>query len=81
MTARFLLHLREWDYRMINRETDQLNTHGGGSDHSIAIRFRRSELHATQWSINDALGDDPLLKPVATVMDISSGGASSSRTG
>jgi len=82
MTARFLLNLREWDHRMTNPETDEWNTHGrGGDHHHTAMRFKKSEPHATQWTINDVLGDDPLLRPVASSgMDIS-GGASLSRTG
>ena len=81
MTARFLLRLREWDHRMTNRETDQWSTHGRGSHHNAAIRFKRSEPHTTHWTINDVLGEDPLLKPVASEMDISSSGASVSRVG
>jgi hypothetical protein len=81
MTARFLLHLREWDHRMTNRETDQWSTHGRRGDHNAAIRFNKSEPHTTQWTINDILRDDPLLKPVGSEMDISSSGASASRIG
>jgi hypothetical protein len=82
MTARFLLHLREWDHRMSNleTETDQWNTHGRGGDNE-AIRFKKSEPRVTQWTINDVLADDPLLKPVAPEMDIPSSGTSLSPTG
>jgi len=65
MTARFLLHLREWDHRISNTDTDQWNTREGGGDYGT-IRFKKTERHTTQWSINDILGDDPLLKPVET---------------
>jgi len=71
MTARFLLNLREWDHRMTNQETGPWDTHGGG-DHHSPIRFQKSEPHATQWTIHDALVDDPLLKPVAAETDMSS---------
>ena len=63
MTARFLINLRQWDHQISNAETDQWNTQGRGGDHT-AIQFKRSEPRATQWTINDVLGDDPLLKPV-----------------
>ena len=75
MTARFLLNLREWDHRMTNPEIDQWSIHGIGGDHHT-MRFKKSERHTTQWTINDVLVDDPLLKPpVASEMDVSSSGA------
>ena len=65
MTARFLLHLREWDHRMSNGpETDQWDIPGTDSEHIQPIQFQKSEPRITQWTINDILGDDPLLKPV-----------------
>ena len=68
MTARFLLNLREWDYRMSNPdlETDQCEIHAGGEDGQPSpMQFEKSEPRtATQWTINDVLGDDPLLKSV-----------------
>ena len=65
MTARFLLNLREWDHRMSNPETDQWDIHRGGEGGKLsAIQFKKSERRTSQWSINDVLGDDPLLKPV-----------------
>ena len=76
MTARFLLNLREWDHRMTNPETDQRDTHGRGRDPHSPMRFKKSELHTTQWTIHDVLVDDPLLMPVATETDISSSDAS-----
>jgi hypothetical protein len=82
MTARFLLHLREWDHRMSDPETDQWNTHGRRDDHNTAIRFKKSEPHSTQWTINDVLGDDPLLRPpVASELDISSSSTLLAHTG
>ena len=85
MTARFLLHLREWDHRISNAVTDQWNTHGGGNHGAAsAIQFKRSEPRATQWTVNDVLGDDPLLKPVVleeNSQDMPSSSASLSRTG
>lgn len=64
MTARFLLHLREWDNRSRNPESDQWNAHAGHSDHS-PMQFKKSETHAKQqWSISNVLGDDPLLRPL-----------------
>ena len=70
MTARFLLNLREWDHRMFNSETDQWDIHQGGEAGQLeptgsAMQFRKFEPRTTtQWTINDVLGDDPLLKPV-----------------
>lgn len=72
MTARFLLHLREWDDHMSNPETDQWNrdarSRGGGGgvgDHG-PIRFKKSEHRSTKWTVNlsAVLGDDPLLRPL-----------------
>jgi len=68
MTARFLLNLREWDHHMSNPETDQWDIHGG--DHHSAIQFQKSEPHTTRWTINDMLGDDPLLKPVESEVNL-----------
>jgi hypothetical protein len=68
---------------MSNPETDQWDIPGGG-DHRSAIQFKKSEPRTTRWTINDVLGDDPLLKPVESEVnpeDISSGSASMSRTG
>jgi len=68
MTARFLLHLREWDDRTCNPETDQWHVRGGHEDHG-PIRFKKSEPRAaasTQWTINNVLGDDPLLRPLGS---------------
>jgi len=80
MTARFLLNLREWDHRMSNPETDEWDNGRGGDGEDI--RFKKSEPRATQWTINDVLADDPLLRPpVAPEIDIPSRGASLSRTG
>jgi hypothetical protein len=61
---------------MTNPETDQWDTHAIGGDHHSPMRFKKSEARATQWTINDVLVDDPLLRPVASEMDISSGRAS-----
>ena len=63
MTARFLLHLREWDHHMTNEETDQWDTRGGVGNLGT-IRFKKFEPHTAKWTINDALDDDPLLKPL-----------------
>ena len=61
---------------MSNPETDHWNTHGRRGDDNTAIRFKKSEPHSTQWTINDVLGDDPLLRPpVASELDISSSGS------
>ena len=88
MTARFLLNLREWDYRMSNPETDEWDIDGGGE--LGAIQFKKSErptttATTTQWTINDVFGDDPLLKPVefdvSSESGSSSGAASTSRIG
>ncbi|KIM35944.1 hypothetical protein M413DRAFT_449480 [Hebeloma cylindrosporum] len=72
MTARFLLHLREWDHRIYKSETDEWLTRGGGGgggDH-VPIQFKKTEpTNTTQWTINDVLGDDPLLRPLGTEMD------------
>ena len=79
MTARFLLNLREWDHRMSNPETDQWDIHEGeegGQLEPSAMQFKKSEPRtATQWTINDVLGDDPLLKPVK--FEVNPGGGSS----
>ena len=64
MTARFLLHLRVWDDRICNPETDELRAHRGRS--TGPMRFKKSEPHATQWTINNMLGDDPLLRPLGS---------------
>ena len=67
MTARFLLNLREWDHRMLNPETDQWDIDEKDEGGQLGdIQFKRSERRTTttQWTINDVLGDDPLLKPV-----------------
>jgi len=66
MTARFLLHLREWDHQMFNPETDQWDIPGGGD----GIQFKKSEPRTTRWTINDVLGDDPLLKPVESEVNL-----------
>ena len=66
MTARFLLHLREWDDRIRNPGTDQWHAWGGRDDLG-PMGFKKSESHAaaaTQWTINNVLGDDPLLRPL-----------------
>ncbi|KIM38898.1 hypothetical protein M413DRAFT_75596 [Hebeloma cylindrosporum] len=78
MTARFLLNLREWDHRMTNPETEEWNAHGiGGYHHHSPMRFAKSECRATQWTINDVLREDPLLKGAeASEREISSGDAS-----
>ena len=83
MTARFLLNLREWDHRMSNPETDQWDIHGGGEGDQptgsiSAMQFKRSEPRTTQWTTNDVLGDDPLLKPVKFEVN-PEGGPSTSR--
>ena len=83
MTARFLINLRQWDHRISNAETDEWNVQGRGGDHT-AIQFKRSEPRATQWTVNDVLGDDPLLKPVVleeNSQDMPSSSASLSHTG
>ena len=51
---------------MSNPETDQWDIHGGGEGGQPSpMQFEKSEPRtATQWTINDVLGDDPLLKPV-----------------
>lgn len=75
MTARFLLKLREWDHRLCNPETDQINI--------SAIQFKKSEIH-TRWTIDNVIGDDSLLMPVEPEINLEdrlSGGASLSRTG
>jgi hypothetical protein len=65
MTPSFLLNLREWDHHMSNPETDQWDIHRGGSDYRSTTQFKKSEPHPTRLTINDVLGDDPLLlKPV-----------------
>ena len=71
---------------MSNSETDQQDTHGGGEGGQLtAIQFKKSESRITQWTINDVLGNDPLLNPVEFVEvnpeGGSSSGASTSRTG
>ena len=77
MTARFLLHLREWD----DPETDQWHARGGRNDGG-PIRFKKSEPRAagaTQWTIINVLGDDPLLRPLGSQVrsgDEPSGGSS-----
>jgi len=63
MTARFLIHLREWDYRISNQETDHWNTRGGAGNLST-IRFKEFEPDTAQRTINDGFDDDPLLKPL-----------------
>jgi len=68
MTARFLLHLREWDHRISNQETDQWNTFGEAGNLS-SIRFKKSDPPATQWTIKDVLDDDPLLKPLGSTVN------------
>ena len=81
MTARFLLNLREWDHRMSNLEIDQWqwDIHGGEGTPLSAMQFKKSEPRtATQWTINDVLGDDPLLKPVKSEVN-PEGGSSSGR--
>ena len=65
MTARFLLHLREWDRQMSNPETGQSDIPGGDG-----IQFKKSEPRTTRWTINDVLGDDPLLKPVESEVNL-----------
>lgn len=82
MTARFLLHLREWDHRISNSQTDQWHTRGGGDQGPI--QFKKREPSTTQWTINDVLGDDPLLRPLG--MEVGTGDesleeASTSRMG
>ena len=78
MTARFLLDLREWDYRILNPETVQWDIDEGGQLGDI--QFKRSERRTTttttttQWTINDVLGDDSLLKPIE--IEVSSEGGS-----
>ena len=70
MTARFLLHLREWD----DPEADQWHAREGRNDDG-PIRFKKSEPRAaaaTQWTINNVLGDDPLLRPLGS--EVRSGG-------
>jgi len=64
MTARFLLHLREWDHRISNLQTDQWHTRGGGNHGSI--QFKKHEPGTTQWTVSNMLGDDPLLRPLGT---------------
>ena len=51
---------------MSNPEIDLWDIHGGGEGDPLSpMQFKKSEPHtATQWTINDILGDDPLLKPV-----------------
>jgi len=69
MTARFLHHLREWDDRICNPETDQWHARGGGHNDDGPMRFEKSEPRAaaaTQWTINNLLGDDPLLRPLVS---------------
>jgi hypothetical protein len=67
---------------MSNSESDHWDIPGGGDNEGI--QFKKSEPRTTRWTINDVLGDDPLLKPVeleVNLEDRSSGGASLSRTG
>ena len=81
MTARFLLHLREWDHRVSHGETDQWTTCGREGDRFIPIQFKKAD---PQWTINDVLSDDPLLKPVPSEVnsdDQSFSGDSLSGTG
>jgi hypothetical protein len=70
MTARFLLNLREWDHHMSNPETDQWDIHGGGDQGRSAIQFKKFETRTMRLTINDVLGDDPLLKPVAMESEV-----------
>ena len=51
---------------MSNRETDQWDIPGGGD----GIQFKKSEPRTTRWTINDVLGDDPLLKPVESEVNL-----------
>ena len=51
---------------MSNRETDQWDIPGGGG----GIQFKKSEPRTTRWTINDVLGDDPLLKPVESEVNL-----------
>jgi len=67
MTAGFLLNVREWDHHMSNPETYQWDIHGGGNDHRSAIQF---ETRTMPWTINNVLGDDPLLKPVPVESEV-----------
>jgi len=77
MTARFLLRLREWDHRMSNIETDEWDIHRGDEGGRLtAIQFNKSEPRTTQWTVNDVLGDDPLLKPVDFGENLASGSSS-----
>jgi len=68
---------------MSNMETDQWDLRGGEGGRRSAIQFKKSELRTTRWTINDVLGDDPLLKPVKSEVnpeDESAIGASTLRT-
>ncbi|KIM38924.1 hypothetical protein M413DRAFT_419909 [Hebeloma cylindrosporum] len=65
MTARFLIHLREWDDRMSNPETNRwkARTEGGGTNGQI--RFKESSIPSTlSLNLTAVLGDDPLLRPL-----------------
>ena len=64
---------------MSNPETDQWDIHGGREGGQLsAIQFKKSEPRTSQWTINDVLGDDPLLKPVRSEVN-PEGGSSTAR--
>jgi len=70
---------------MSKPETDQWDIYGGG-DHRSAIQFNQSEPLTMRSTINDVLGDDPLLKPMpveseVNLQDRSSSGPPTSSTG
>ena len=77
---------------MLNPETDQWDIQGGegegeGGGGLGALQFKKTEPRTTttQWTINDVLGDDPMLRPVefevsANLEGGSSSGSSTSRT-
>jgi len=50
---------------MSNPEADQWDIPEGDG-----IQFKKSEPRTTRWTINDVLGDDPLLKPVESEVNL-----------
>lgn len=59
MTARFLIHLREWEHK-----GSYPASHFSLSDRdSIAVQFKQSEKQSSIWSINaNEFGVDPVLQ-------------------
>ncbi|KAF8156564.1 hypothetical protein B0H34DRAFT_709679 [Crassisporium funariophilum] len=59
MTARFLLHLREWEYKSTHSVHDGSHHENYGG---APIQFKRTERNSTHWSITDEFGEDPVLR-------------------